>query len=132
MRALRIPGIALFLCAYLAACAAASSGGMKDPSKNRGVLTAAEISMSGAATAHDAIAQLRPEYLRARGIATLSARDPQGPVVYVDNTQHGAIETLRSISAQSVALIEYLSAGDATTRFGTDHTGGAILVFTKR
>ena len=132
MRELRIPGIALFLCVYLAACAAASSGGMKDPSKNRGVLTAAEISMSSASTAHDAIAQLRPEYLRSRGMATLSARDPQGPVVYVDNAQHGAIETLRSISAHSVALIEYLSAGDATTRFGTDHTGGAILVFTKR
>jgi len=101
--------------------------------RNRGVLTLAEIQSSRAPgwTAYDLLAQLRPEYLRARGAASLRDPVPVTAVVYLDNLRFGTLESLKTISAEQILRIEHINAADATTRFGTDHLGGAILVFTK-
>ena len=40
------------------------------------------------------------------------------------------MEYLRSMQADQIGSMEYLSAVDATTRFGLNHDGGAILVST--
>ena len=42
----------------------------------------------------------------------------------------GGVEELRSIRAEHVVEIRYMSASEATTRFGTGYTGGLILVTT--
>lgn len=113
-------------------CAAASSGSVRATGADRDILTAAEILQSSGATAYDVIAQLRPQFLRSRGASSLLAAAPPTAVVYVDNVQIGTLQVLRTIGAQTISRVEYLSASDATTRFGTDHTGGAILISTKR
>lgn len=122
--------LALFL--FSTACASGSTGEARVPQPDRNVLTTSEIALSSGTTAHDVISQLRPQFLRARGLSTLALPVPATAVVYVDNMALGGIEALRNIDAQTLLRIEYMNAADATTRFGTDHTAGAILIFTKR
>jgi hypothetical protein len=52
--------------------------------------------------------------------------------VYVDGVQFGHVRELRSIPADEVERIQFMSATDATIRFGLGHLAGAILVFTRR
>jgi len=101
--------------------------------RNRAVLTAAEIqgSRTSGWTAYDLIAQLRPEFLRSRGATSLRDPVPVTATVYLDNVRFGNLETLKIISAEQIQWIEYINAADATTRFGTDNFGGAILIVTK-
>lgn len=115
-----------------AACAATSSKGAGGSSRNRDVIENAEIAGSSGATAYDVVAQLRPEYLRSRGQSSLTETAPVTAIVYIDNIQMGSLSALRNLDAQAMLRVEYLNAPDATTRFGTDHNGGAVLVFTKR
>jgi hypothetical protein len=49
-------------------------------------------------------------------------------VIYVNGMRAGPLEALRSISAVDVQEIRYISAADATTRWGTGHSGGVIEV----
>jgi len=75
--------------------------------------------------AYSLIAALRPHWL--------SSRSPDASVrVYRDGTLAGGTDELRSIDLASVQRIEWLSGMDATTRFGMNHSGGAILVTTRR
>jgi hypothetical protein len=53
-------------------------------------------------------------------------------VIYIDGTRAGSRETLTGVLSQNVKEIRYINASDATTRFGTGHPLGAIMVVTKR
>ena len=50
--------------------------------------------------------------------------------VYVDGSLRGGTYVLRDLMSHSVVSIMYLDGSDATTRFGTNHENGAILVKT--
>jgi len=99
----------------------------------RNLITYEEIKAARTAgwSAWDLIAQMRPTFLRARG--TTSLRDPSQvrAVVYVDGMLYGKLESLRNLNVEEIREIEFISSGDATTRFGTDHLGGAILIRTR-
>jgi hypothetical protein len=45
--------------------------------------------------------------------------------------RHGGLDFLQTIRVEMVEQMEYLDASDATTRFGTGHGGGAIVVLTR-
>src|SRR5688572_26462912 len=85
-------------------------------------------------TAYDIVRTLRPGLLVSREIAR--GRQPQGTLwqsshgikVYLDGIAYGGLESLATIPAASVLDVRWLSALDATTRFGTGNTAGAILV----
>ena len=81
--------------------------------------------------AWDLIAQTRPTFLRSRGATSLRDLTPVRAVVYVDGMYFGKLESLRSIAVEEIKQIEFISSGDATTRYGTDHLGGAILISTR-
>lgn len=53
-------------------------------------------------------------------------------VVYQDGVRSGGSNTLESMPTIAVREIRFINAADATTRFGTGHPMGAILVTTKR
>ena len=91
----------------------------------------AELEGRSFLSAYNAIERLRPIWLRARGAPSLTASNPY-PVVYVDGMRHGDIDDLHTIPTGDVDTISYMSPSDATTRFGTDHTSGAILLTTTR
>ncbi len=48
--------------------------------------------------------------------------------VVLNGVPYGDIDELRSLEADQVESIEYMSASDATMRFGTGYSRGAILV----
>ena len=134
----------LLLAAAVAALAACTSGGSSTsgaaPAQNVGapdgrrsgdVLTQADIERASVATAYDAVQRMRPVWLRTRGRGSIQS-SAQYAVVYLDGAQVGGPEALRRISASDVRSILFLRAGDATTRYGTGHEGGAILVETKK
>lgn len=88
-------------------------------------------------TVIEAIRQLRPRWLRARGPsitlaggATRVERGDEIVRVYLDEIQ-ASLRRLEVIPVDNVLRIHYLDAIRATTRFGIDHEGGAIMVTTR-
>jgi hypothetical protein len=100
------------------------------------VITATEIAerAADASNALQVVQKLRPQMLASRGrfSPTDSSQAGMLPRVVVDGVAYGAIESLANVNAVSVAEIRYISATDATTRFGTGYVGGAIIVMTKK
>ncbi len=106
----------------LSACAASSQAG--GPARDRNRITAAEMEAVNARTAMDAVRRLRSSWLRGVGGAR--------PVVYVDNIRMGGLEVLERMAVEDISELRFMSGPDATTRYGTGHMGGAILVSAKR
>lgn len=112
----------------LAGCASGSggsgsSGSGSSSGPNR--LTAADLVNQQELDLYDAIRQLRGRWLTSRGRGT--------PRVVVDGSpRQSGIDELRSLRVSDVQEIEFLSASNATTRFGTGYDAGAILVTTRR
>ena len=76
------------------------------------------------------IQRLRPQWLRVRGGGT--AQGKAVIQIFIDGQrQNGGPDVLRGMSANSVQEVEFMNARDATTRYGTDMAGGAIVVTTK-
>jgi hypothetical protein len=98
----------------------------------RDVITAAEIVASRVTDAYQAVAQLRPEYLRRRSATTAMSFDPPSVVVYLDDLPYGGPESLRTIPLERVRLIRYIPATEADLRWGGTHVAGVILVTTMR
>ena len=90
------------------------------------IITREQIASLEVTYAIDAVRRLRPSWLRSRGGID------EEPVVYVDAARRGGTRVLATISVENVEDIRYLSGPDATTRLGTGHRGGAILIRTRR
>lgn len=86
--------------------------------RNERLITAEEMATTNARNAQEAIERLRPRWL---------VRMPL--TVYMNDVYTSL--TLRDILVGEIESIEFLSATDATTRYGTNHTRGAIVVRTK-
>jgi outer membrane cobalamin receptor len=115
-----------------AATSACGGSAPRVATADRNLITAEEITQVESATAFEVIQRLRPRFLHRRG--ALSIRNPENvyPVVYVDGMRRGEVGELRQIAASTVATIEFISAADATTRWGTGHPAGVILIITRR
>ncbi len=113
----------------LSGCAGASGSEMKT-SPSHDVLSREEIaSLVSATTAYEAIQQVRPRWFRTRGTQSMYLSTPIK--VYVNGIQrHGDIGVLRTIPSSIIAKIAFLSARDATVRWGSGHRCGAIEVTT--
>lgn len=129
MRVLPMKRLVLTLFALslgVAGCASGSGGGGGAPRGSSTRIVADELATVSQLDLYGAIQRLRPAWLRpgTRG---------QLPEVIVDGSpQAGGAEGLRSFRAGDVGQVEYMSASDATTRYGTGYTAGAILVTTRR
>ena len=108
------------------ACAASTQS--EGTRADRDVIVRADFEALSLNTAHDVVRQLRPMWLQLRSVGGTR----EEPVVYVDNMQRGGLSALTELPASAVLEIRYLSATDATTRLGTGHRAGAILLTTRR
>jgi len=106
------------------------SGGAPRRESNR--ITSEEIRQVQAQSTYDLIRSLRPAWLERRGQHSLTNPAAGQVVVYVDGTRTGGPDFLRQIPAINVESAQYLSGTEAGSRFGLDHSGGAILVTTRR
>jgi len=114
----------------------AGTGAPRAPSRQQDVITEAEIaSRAGeASNALQIVQKLRPQMLRGRGrFSPADSSDSSTiPRVVVDDVAYGAVETLANLNATGIREIRFLSAADATTRWGTGYPGGVILVTMKK
>ena len=130
----RIVALVLLIVACVGGCSSIREG---TTGKVRGdVLTFEEIAATKAHNAYDAISLKRPFFLKSRGPRSLRSA-PAGqtyefPVVYFDGMYYGEIETLRILTVEDIAEIDFLDFNAATVRFGTGHSGGIIHVISKR
>lgn len=93
------------------------------------VISEAEINAGVYQNALDIVTNLRPNMMRPRGS---TSQGPVPVVLYMDNVRLGELSGLSTIPANRVREIRYIGANDATTRWGTGHGSGVILVTTKR
>ena len=90
-------------------------------------ISAPEIAESRAQTAFDAVNRLRPGFFGTRASFHNEER-----VAYLDGMKLGSVAELRTIPASRVSEIRMLSGVEATLRYGSGHSGGALEVVTFR
>ncbi len=97
---------------------------------SRDLISSEEIMDIGSSNVFELIQRLRPNWLQGRGRKSNFASEEVSslPIVYIDSSKHGDINSLYSLSTMNIIEIRFLNAGDATTRYGPDHAGGAILI----
>jgi hypothetical protein len=112
--------------------------------RERRVIEVGEIRDARAATAYEVVDLLRHEWLVTRGTHSLSesARGraeggrvvvvPGAPkiLVYLNDIRLGGIERMREVTAETLTRAQFLTAREATLRYGMNHTHGAILLST--
>lgn len=92
------------------------------------MVTGDEVRDTPASNLYDALARLRPQWLRSRGRSSLTQPGSTTPVVFVAGVEYGPLSSLREMYVDQVRRVEFINARDATTRFGTGHAGGVIMV----
>jgi len=130
--------VTVLMVAVSSGCASGgATSGASHSNRSRDFIPEAEITSRArdATNALQIIELLRPEMLRSRGVsspAPTAKPDESFPRVYVDDIAFGNINTLSNLSTLSIKEIRFINAQNATTRWGTGHTGGVILVTTKK
>lgn len=100
------------------------------PRRDRTRITREEIQARNAANVYELIQSLRPNWLRGqRGTSSILRQVPTK--VYQDGILMGSVDYLRTLNPAHVTGMQYLDATEATQRYGTDHTAGAILISTR-
>lgn len=96
---------------------------------NSAVITAEELASTGESNVYMAVQRLRPQWLRARPRGQTRLAGPEaGVVVYIDATRFGTLNSLQSLAIGGIYEIRRYDASEATNRFGTGHTNGALVV----
>ncbi|HYW07747.1 MAG TPA: hypothetical protein VE913_12365 [Longimicrobium sp.] len=122
--------LALVLVLTSAACGAGVGAGPRPVGTSRLHLTPQEMQNAVYSDVYAAVETLRPSWLRE--YTTSLQGGPERVQVYLDGMKLGGPEMLRGISATSVGHLEFLSAIEASQRYGLNHGAGAILVSTLR
>lgn len=117
---------------FIAACSGGggSSQATTTPRPVRGssdLITEAEINAGVYQNALEIVQNLRPNMMRPRAGA-----GAQPVRLYLDDVRMNDLSGLATVPANRVKEIRFINARDATTRWGTDHDSGVILVTTKR
>ncbi len=85
-----------------------------------------ELTGTGATNVYEALQRLRPQWLTSARIRRGGSGDEL--VVYLDSNRYGTLTSLQQLSVGGIQEVRYYGASEATNRFGTGHTGGAIVV----
>lgn len=122
--------VGLFL---VASCAGpASDPDQPTPeSGSRNAIVQAELAANSDLSAFEVVRRLRPGWLRYRGQSVLTGPEREGLRIYLDGSFYGDADTLGQLQARNLEELRFLDSRQATLRFGTGHTVGAILVTTR-
>jgi hypothetical protein len=110
----------------ITACASGGGGTGGAPRGSSTRIISEELATVAQLDLYTAVSRLRPQWLRpgTRG---------QLPEVIIDGSrQQGGTDALRNMRANEATELQFMSASDATTRYGTGFTAGAIIVSTRR
>ena len=113
--------------AFLLAFAACASGGRSQEQTSSNVISRSELESTGSVSTYDAVQRLRPMFLRDRGpVSLVNATARVRPVVFVDMSEYGEIESLRTFPASRVEEVRYYPGQQAVTKFGSVYGAGVI------
>lgn len=98
-------------------------------SRSSNVLPSSEIRASLHSDVFEMIQALRPNWLTPRGQASFSVTQLE---VFLDGVEMQGLTMLRTLTPSQIERAEYLSASEATMRFGTQQGAGAILLISRR
>lgn len=130
MRACSSRNLTVLALAFALTLSACASGGSSGPRRSSTRITAEEFEDFAQQDVYSIVQRLRPQWLVVRAPASAQGRATIS--VVIDGVrQSGSTETLRSLRGSDVEELRYINARDATTRYGTDNTAGAIEVITK-
>ena len=120
----------------LVACASGGGGGASAKAQNPSVISLDEIEESSASNAYEVIQRLRPSFLRTRGAVhgtpgATNAIEMVDLVVYLNENRLGGTDQLRQIATTDIREIRYFNSSEATTKWGTGHSAGAIQIVSR-
>lgn len=116
--------------AWAGAGCAGKTGGDGTARRDANLITYDEVTETHFTNAYELINALRPNWLQVRS-QSIGGRSAGLPVIYVDGSRMGTVEFLRQIPAGQVQTAQFLRAPEATSRYGSNHTGGAILIVSR-
>jgi hypothetical protein len=130
---------AIVIALTVSACASSSGspstqGANRDANESvRGtsrLIVRAQLAQLAGRSAFEAVEQFNQRWLRsARGTSVRGVASY--PRVVVDGMNRGDVGIHRQIRSEDVESMRFISASDATTKYGTGFTGGAIEVTTR-
>lgn len=113
------------------ACASTGGGSTRSAGGRDADITSEEWEATSVDDAMEAVSLLRPHWLRARPARTPNDPEPVVGVV-IDGMARATRSDLAQLAIVQVERISFMSAADATIRYGTGYTGGAIVVTTRK
>ena len=123
--------LVLSAAAIVCACATRPDRAPGGSGEDQTRLTASELrSADQSLTLFDFVSRTRPQWLTRRGGTPL--QNQLDVAVYRDDIRVGGREALTDLRLEIVIAARYLTASEATNRFGLNHPHGAILVTTRR
>lgn len=132
VRGVRVAALVALACRPGSRAPTASATGQRDEITRQEIQTV----LSQSASAYDVVKRLRPEMLLRRSVTgveptpAMMAKELPGVHVHVDDVRVGSFDLLSTIPATAVSSIRWLSATEASTRYGNGHTAGVIAVTT--
>ena len=105
-------------------------GGTGGPGLDRYIISGDEMREASVRSAFDAVQLFHPEWLVLRGQEAIYNAEADNIRVYLDNVLMGGVGELVNIEASNIEYIRFFNATQATARWGTGHTHGAIQVVT--
>ena len=115
----------------LAGGGCASGGGSGSERADPDVITLEELEADPTRDLLTTVERLRPRWMRPRTSRTFVS-ETRVSVIIDGVRQQGGLDALRHYLASQALELRYMSAADATTRFGVDMAGGAIVVSLRR
>jgi len=126
----RVPVLLALLGTVTTACAPHSAPEPRNG--DRYVITEQELETAREVTLYDAIARLRPHFLRSRTISAYGRPETVPVHLYVDGDKMESLDDLRRFSPGSVHEVRFYEPQNANTIFaGANNAGGAIAVILK-
>ena len=126
----RVPFLLALLGTVITACAPHSAPEPKNG--DRYVITENELEKAPELTLYEAVARLRPHFLRSRTITAYGKPAPVPVHLYVDGDKMDSIDDLRRLSPKMVQEVRFYEPQTANTIFaGANNAGGAIAVILK-
>lgn len=117
---------AALILAVVAGCAGRGSPDADDPN----LITLEEIQATNRTNAYEIVRTLRPRWLVLKGPTSFRAENPIQ--IYIDGTRVGGPSALETVPKIAIEEIRYYTPTAAQSRWGLNHTNGAIAVITRR
>ena len=131
--------LVLVLAPVVSACASSSEApfsedaetGIQATGGSSTLIVRAQLEVLTNRSAWDAVETYNRRWMQARRGSSFATGANYARVV-VDGVVRGELDVLRQLNTANIETMRYLSASDATTKYGTGFLGGVIEVDTRR